>query len=480
MEIESLGYKLVGLSKINVILGKNGCGKSTLLTAVDTGLASQADSFGKSKYITPERGGVLVSEAGVEQQLSSDENYLRTTRNKNQFSQFRQQTVSQYKSLETRINRAVAASVDAKNKTHPKTFTRIISKINSLLDYIEIRNDEVKGTGFRIFNKVTDTPIEAATISSGESELISLAIECLAFAEEIVKGKRNLLSLDEPDVHLHPDLQVRLVLFLIDLVENYDFEIILSTHSTAIVGGLSDYENVTITLMTKGSKELYFEKISNEYRDILPVFGAHPLSNVFNKLPILLVEGEDEVRIWQQAIRSSNGKIKLFPVSCDTVNKMNDYETKVIKIINAVYDEGLAYSLRDRDDKPEDINDLPPLKRMRLSCRTSENLLLTNDVLEKVGIDWKTFESRSDAWLEANKSHEKYEDFKQFKEQGYKRKEYNLKEIRLIVVANIFESNQPWEILVGKAISAQTKTVSPATNSLQDFLGTNTVSNLIP
>ncbi|MFZ5500605.1 MAG: hypothetical protein ACOY58_01655, partial [Candidatus Micrarchaeota archaeon] len=61
--------------------------------------------------------------------------------------------------------------------------------------------------------------------------------------------------------------------------------------------------------------EFDFRAISDLYRKILPVFGAHPLSNVFNRAPILLVEGEDDERIWQQAVRTARGRLKLFPCS---------------------------------------------------------------------------------------------------------------------------------------------------------------------
>ena len=61
--------------------------------------------------------------------------------------------------------------------------------------------------------------LKAADISSGESVLISLAIECLIFCKEYVSDKQNILLLDEPDVHLHPDLQFKLMQFLQKLVE---------------------------------------------------------------------------------------------------------------------------------------------------------------------------------------------------------------------------------------------------------------------
>lgn len=85
------GYTLKNLNKINILLGKNGCGKSTLLKSIE-GHLDRAE-WGNTKYITPERGGSLIYEAGIEQNILTNLNWLPESRRKNQFNQFRQQSV---------------------------------------------------------------------------------------------------------------------------------------------------------------------------------------------------------------------------------------------------------------------------------------------------------------------------------------------------------------------------------------------------
>ena len=189
------------------------------------------------------------------------------------------------------------------------------------------------------------------------------------------------MFLDEPDVHLHPDLQVRLSRFIQNLVAQKKAIVILATHSTAFLGALSDFNDTHIEFLNSGQKKLNFKKISEEYRKILPIFGAHPLSNIFNQIPIFLVEGEDDERIWQQAIRSSNGKLKIYPCFADGIGNMKKFEKDIQQIISCVYENAKAYSLRDRDDGNENINDLDKIVRLKLACRASENLLLTDEVL---------------------------------------------------------------------------------------------------
>jgi predicted ATPase len=469
-------YKLSNLSKINIILGKNGCGKSSLLRLVESALISQPQLYGKVKYITPERGGSLVYEAGMEQSLLADSEWLRGQRRSNQARGFREQSVVQYKLLENLVLR----EIEKEKRTNLEyTFDIYVEKVNLLLDNIEIKRNR---NTFDIFIKNTENKIQPQNISSGESELISLGIECLIFSKECIDQKENILFLDEPDVHLHPDLQYRLMNFLKQLVLENNFRIIISTHSTAILGALESYADTNIEFMKTGQKELLFKSISEVYRKILPVFGAHPLSNVFNEAPIFLVEGEDDERIWQQVVRSSRGEIKIYPCVVESVDSLHDFEVEAQKILQTVYENAKGFSLRDRDGVEGEIEDMMPIIRMRLSCRNSENLLLTNEVLNLIDIDWEALKTKIDEWLTKNPEHPHFRVMNAFKEAGYDRKNYDIKEARNDLMY-IMGSSKPWECVVGKAIAAQKW--SEGTNyseegSIKAFLGKKLVELILP
>lgn len=474
MDISNIsGYTLKNLNKINIVLGKNGCGKSRLLRLVEQGLTGQSGNYGKTKYITPERGGTLIYEAGVEQQLTNDINYLSSHRRKNQTVNFKQQTVAQYRNLETLVLREIDT-----DRSKP-SFNVYINKINSLLDNIEIKQESAT---FKIYQKGKSNPLNADDISSGESELISLGIECLIFSKECVAKKENFLFLDEPDVHLHPDLQFRLMHFLKDLVSENNFKVLIATHSTAILGALESFSDTCLTFMAFDQKELDFKTISAVYRKVLPVFGAHPLSNVFNEAPVLLVEGEDDERIWQQVVRSSSGKIKIYPCAVDSVSNLNDFEQETQKIIKTVYDNAKGYSLRDEDDSTEEINDLPPIVRMKLLCRNAENLLLTDDVLKTLSITWDELKKRIETWLSTNSTHAHFSTMNGFKNGGYDRKNYDMKEVRNDLMG-IIGSDKPWEVIVGRTIASLNWT--DTTNfeeegKILSYLGKKIAENLIP
>ena len=254
--------------------------------------------------------------------------------------------------------------------------------------------------------------------------------------------------------------------------------IIIATHSTAILAGLSEKQSTSVAFMQRGDMEIRFKPVTDIDRAILPIFGAHPLSNVFNKAPILLLEGEDDERIWQQAIRSSLGKISLYPCDVGSVDRLGEFETEVRNVIQAVYDNAEGFSLRDRDLNPEQIDDIDPLIRMRLICRTAENLMLSDDALCLGGTNWENFRQSVQQWIGANAKHQYYDKVCKFAADGFDRKSHDLKDIRNILIG-LF-SNKPWEVLVGQAIASLSKGEgNSGPGSLRDFLGEKVCQRLL-
>lgn len=63
----------------------------------------------------------------------------------------------------------------------------------------------------------------------------------------------KLLILDEPDSHLHPDNQRKIIRMLVNLAEEKDFQVILSTHSRHMIDEIEKYDtNVNINWIKNG------------------------------------------------------------------------------------------------------------------------------------------------------------------------------------------------------------------------------------
>lgn len=481
MNITTLhGFQLTNLARINLILGKNGCGKSTVLRQVETP-GDFIPNRGNVTYLTPERGGVLIYEPHIEQQIFTNASSLRMQRNANQFGQFKQQTVTQYRKLLGLVSKVMEDHIEEDRPGKPRTFSFYLSRLNSLLDEIVVTRSS-NGTDFSIVKKGTLDHVPPQNISSGEAELIAIGIEALLFEREAVVGKNNFLILDEPDVHLHPDLQVRLMHFIAAQVKDDTFSVILATHSTPILGALASHEGVHIAFMRSGDHELVFEPINDIYRTILPMFGAHPLSNVFNEAPLLLVEGEDDQRIWQQAVRSARGAISLYPCVCGSVMEISAYEAAVEKVLGAVYDNPRAYSLRDGDGTLNDLTDTTSIGRFKLQCYAAENLLLSNEVLASLGYTWQMLLAGIGVWLEAGNDHPHFAAMESFRRSGYDRRSFNVKTLRNDVMG-IMGSEKPWEVAVGQVIatlSHDAGTTYDTEGSIYTYLGKKLVEGLLP
>lgn len=462
--------ELSNLDRINFIIGKNGSGKSTMLKEIEGAIAAK---HGRDycKYVSPERGGALQYDPNVEGNVVSGGTWMIDTRRNNQVTNFRQQTVVIYRQLERSL--LLAIDDDRTIKDGPKS---IIAEINTLLDNIQLRLGGKMS--FEMVSKKTDEVIPADKISSGESELIALAVECISFEHNRRKVGGGWLLLDEPDVHLHPDLQARLARLLLKLTADGKIHIIVVTHSTAFIGAMSETPHSRVAFLHGAKRSLTFRSITEGLKDIIPVFGAHPLSNIFNENRLLIVEGEDDVRIWQRACRSSQGKVNVYPVAAGSKDKLINLEKEAAEIIESVYENAKAFSLRDRDDGPsEDIAPVGPVQRFRLRCRTAENLMLSNDVLKTLKVDWETMIGLVERWLEKNTNHPNYVAMLSFAKSKYDRRNFDLKEIRNDLLS-MMGSSKSWEDAVGIAIaSAKRGPVAP--DSIHDYLGAGVCSNLL-
>lgn len=300
-------------------------------------------------------------EAGIDQAISGDEAWMANVRRRNQSNNFRQQSTALFRRLELLELREIVKD-HTKSDYVPRNFDQTIEKLNKLLDRVRIELDSTKV--FKIVDRFTDEEAQPDDLSSGETELVSLGIEFLVFVKECLPSTSNVLLVDEPDVHLHPDLQDRLAQFISDALEDKPITLIMATHSTALLSAMAEKGEVRVAFMRRHDATLIFRAVSEIDRAILPIYGAHPLSNIFNEAPILLIEGEDDERIWQQAVRSSQGRIRVYPCVVDGVSRFAEYEREVNNVIESVYDDAKGYSLRDRDLHPELINDLGHVLRM--------------------------------------------------------------------------------------------------------------------
>jgi ABC-type branched-subunit amino acid transport system ATPase component len=478
-ELTGQNAHLTGLNNINIIMGRNGAGKSRFLRSIEETI-NQDNTLFYVRYVSPERAGSFRRDGNVLTNMSNNPGWLRQTRAVNQASDFKAASAMLFREAETLYLRRLASTPEIRIDLTRNFQTDRLSKINRLLTNISL---EMGNADFEFRSLADGRMITPDQISSGESEAVALAAEIIYFFDTIDPEKFNVLLLDEPDVHLHPDLQARLGKLIIGMLDEFkshadSIAICLSTHSSPLVCSLAASPYVSIGTKSFAEEKIELKAASAELRKIAPFFG-HPLSLSLSDDAALILEGEDDERVWQQAARTSHGRIKVFPVLAGSVDQQGKLETFCVDLLRTLYDNPVAFSLRDGDgviDEP--LEHRPPLKRYRLRCYAIENALLTDSCLAEMGITWEEFVAAATKWVDENPTHSDIALIEEIAGSHDRLRHKKIKKIRQLVCA-IVGCKKPWEVVVGQAIGALTNEDLANSNMLVSFLGAEMVNSII-
>lgn len=472
------GITAEGLKNINVLLGRNGAGKSRFLRKIDQALVRSNDF--NVRYISPERAGVFKRDGNVMTNMESNPHWIGDVRRVNQAANFKAASANLLREVETAYLRKLQDNPEVRLNQAKNFRTDRLDSINRLLANLTICQE---GSNF-VFRNFDNEEVQPDQLSSGESESVSLAVEMMYFFDNLKEDKFNLLLLDEPDVHLHPDLQARLANFLINLINGLDnprrekVAVILATHSTPFICALSQSEFTSLGTKNFNIEKVSFVETSSQLKKIAPFFG-HPLSLSLSQDFMLILEGEDDERVWQQASRTSQGRIKVFPVIASSVNQQTELENFTAELIGSIYDEPKAYSLRDGDGISEPLNRIGSVVRYRLQCYAIENLLLTDQCLSVLNKTWDEFKNLAVGWLNENEQHQDKRKIRELIESSDRLRNTKIKDIRTLICA-IAGSGKPWEVVVGQAIGRLDISNLPNGDfDLPNFIGLEAASTLL-
>lgn len=460
---------LSNISSLNIVVGRNGSGKSRFLRSLFQ-LRGQDGFF--VRYISPERAGSFAPDASIENATRSNKNWVEDQRIQNQVSGFKQASATRLKELAMRF--AVRLESDPVLRSDlTKTFiTEQLAKINGMLSNVVIEREGAQ----EFFIATTDgVRIRPEDLSSGESEVLSLTTEILHFFDVCQSDRVNVLLLDEPDVHLHPDLQSRLARFLIRELNGLSQElqgsvvVCVATHSTPLICELALYSGCTIGTKDFVSEAVVQRAVSDQLRKLAPFFG-HPLSkSISDDVPIIL-EGEDDERVWQQAARTAQGRLRVFPSLATSVQQQTELENFCDSWLRSIYDHPIAISLRDGDGNRGPLTDIGCVKRFRLQCYAAENLLVTDDVLASLNSDWPNFVQKVGAWCEANSTHKDVAALRTLAKSQDRLRDTKIKDLRQ-VIPSILGSKKPWEVHVGQTLGRITATTPRGPHSIVEYVG---------
>lgn len=152
-----------------------------------------------------------------------------------------------------------------------------------------------------------DRLISLKQASSGEKEFINLIFSIFTFHIE-----NGLIIIDEPEAHLHPQWQRKLLRLLEEISKDREIQILMSTHSGVFVTPqtikniIRVYKEKTETKIIPAKRNRAWIKRLGEQKHLLRVINTTNNERVFFSNKIVLVEGLTDRVVFSEIIKATN------------------------------------------------------------------------------------------------------------------------------------------------------------------------------
>lgn len=463
--VEGGTWLLSELKPVTVVFGKNGSCKSLLLRAW------RDDAPETHHYVAPERSGEMDYQpdylreemTGGPRRNNSTSNYV---------EQYRRRVVARIQAyLGVRGNYRGTGPMPA----DPGEIEALLARL--LPDFvITLRTDMPP---YELRRVATGQVVEGRNaLSSGEIQLITMGLDILTVAAmwDIGSQPRRVMLVDEPDAHIHPDLQVRFVDFLMAAADRYKLQLAVATHSTTLLAALGQFgrDETGIIYAEREGTAFVAKSFSKHMRELASCLGGHALMGPLFGVPLLLVEGDDDYRIWSQVPRHHVAKLSAIPCGGEEIK---EYQRTLERLFAAVRENATTpagFALVDADKgKPTPSAEHPQahIRYIQLACHESENLYLTDEVLGALETTWQQAVPRIVAAAPSYGAKEA----KLASAAQWNRKEEDIKEVIHQLTQILDAKNVHWTIRVARAVGAQRPM-----GQIKEFLGDEVVEALWP
>ncbi|MCW9709209.1 ATP-dependent nuclease [Fodinibius salsisoli] len=457
-------WEIENLNRINILFGKNGSGKSLLLR----NLRDQNREY--ARYIVPERAGNITSRPNLLQNLRTPEQREQQANNnfQNNYREF----------VVTRIDNYFRVKGFHADREEKFANAELEGLLNTLLsDFVfEFQDGNQPYTLHRDHNGNKQAVNNINQLSSGETQLFTLGLDILMTAAEweLANSEQRLLLIDEPDAHIHPDLQAKFADFLVQVSNRFDVQVFIATHSTVLLSTIGAYapDSTNVIYLSKKTENISAERFDELKTKITACLGGHSLVGALFDIPILLVEGDDDYRIWSQVGRYDTIDLSVIPCQGEQIFNYQKHLEKLFSALLETPETPIGYALLDNDKAlPEPNPDNPQdyIKFIQLSCHEAENLFLSDEVLNDIGINWDKACER----ITENASNHGAKEQLLVNPQDWNRKNHDLKPIIKEAEKAIDNKNVLWSQRVGQVIGKE-----KPEGQLANFLGGQVLNSL--
>jgi predicted ATPase len=317
--------------KLMIIAGPNGVGKSTLLYELRRLSGDNVKGSGKILYVGPHRtwrrrsirtGWLWGAEKDYSSILTADEipsfegigvqDHHRRPDSTDEAPGFIKYILAQ---LETRRQNAIVSEIDRNDLKYPEgcapdVYKPLKDMITTLLPHLDFVGVDLKNrenvTCLLKVEGVLD-PIDVDDLSSGEKEIIALFMPLLErqisyVLRRIEKGKEpdlditpdTVIIIDEPDLHIHPELQKRMIKYMREKAYSDNIQFIIATHSPIIMNEATSDELFALVTRDKAGSENQLRRIiSNQEKFDLFKYVCGDVAILTLGNPVVFIEGKD-------------------------------------------------------------------------------------------------------------------------------------------------------------------------------------------
>ncbi|HEX9896945.1 MAG TPA: AAA family ATPase [Dehalococcoidales bacterium] len=265
--------------KLMVIAGRNGVGKSTLLNELRKFSGERVKGTGKILYTGPHRTWRRRQIKSMWLYSQEHDYYSMLTQDsipgfegiRIPDTQRRPDTTDEapgvikyiLAQIETKRQNAIVSEIDKNNLKYPEGYAPDIYKplkemlaiLLPHLNFLRVDQSNRDDVGCLMSVQGVKEPIDIDDLSSGEKEVIALFMPLLErqinqIIRKLQKGKEidldsapdTVMVLDEPDLHIHPELQKRMLTYMRKRAYEDNVQFIVATHSPVIINEAASNE----------------------------------------------------------------------------------------------------------------------------------------------------------------------------------------------------------------------------------------------
>lgn len=158
-----------------------------------------------------------------------------------------------------------------------------------------------------IFNEIEDKEILIEASNNGETyysidSFGTSLLQIIQIFSYIFLFNPSIIILDEPDAHLHPDNQIKIIKNLYEISKIFNIQLIISTHSKHILDYMLPSSN--IIWINNGEIQKYISEDS-QYLSLLSDIGALSDIKNLNNWDVLILTEDSDIKMLEVILESS-------------------------------------------------------------------------------------------------------------------------------------------------------------------------------